>query len=407
MRPAVPGFLPFLLVFLLPGCAGGPAEITSISPGTPGFVMMRGRVSLPEGSHFPSNCGPETLCLALNYLGIPVTISEVERETYIPAIKGSVPPKIVEFARRQGVTAKVTERGGLWKLEEHVKAGSPMIIEVTKGGQYHFYFVAGLSREERAVVCAYYGDRQHLLPFEMLDELWRPTFYRSITFSVTQVDQCLEEGFDFLEGGRYELAEERFQKALGIQPECGPAFAGLGRIRIQQNRLAEAQDFLERAVKTMSSDPEVLNDLAHVILSRKGGDVARAARLSASSVEFKLKQIREFEDELKTAVPGTRQRVEEDLKKARENAFYLYGTLAQALEKNGLLKESIDARLESLKYPHLEEDDPDAPARRHLEIALTYRSMKAPDKAAEHFRKAMEAAKTEEFRGRIRKEKGE
>jgi len=39
MRPAVPGFLPFLLVFLLPGCAGGPAEITSISPGTPGFVI--------------------------------------------------------------------------------------------------------------------------------------------------------------------------------------------------------------------------------------------------------------------------------------------------------------------------------------------------------------------------------
>ncbi|HZL73651.1 MAG TPA: hypothetical protein VFC86_14430, partial [Planctomycetota bacterium] len=147
--------------------------------------------------------------------------------------------------------------------------------------------------------------------------------------------------------------------------------------------------------------------LAHVILSRKGGDVARAVRLSGSAVEFKLKQIREFEDELKTAVPGTRQCVEEDLKKARENAFYLHGTLAQALEKNGLLKESIDARLESLKYPHLEEDDPDAPARRHLEIAMTYRSMKAPDKAAEHFRKAMEAAKTEEFRGRIKKEMGE
>ena len=406
MRPAVPRLLPLLLAFLLPGCAGGPAEIASISPGTPGYLMMRGRVSLPEGSHFPSNCGPETLCLALNYLGIPVSISEVERETYIPAIKGSVPPKIVEFARRKGVTAKVTERGGLWKLEEHVKAGSPMIIEVTKGGQYHFYFVAGLSREERAVVCAYYGDRQHLLPFELLDELWKPTFYRSITFSVTQIEQYLEEGSDFLEGGRYELAEERYQKALGIQPECGQAFAGMGRVRIQQNRLEEAQDFLERAAKSMSSDPEVLNNLADVILSRNG-DAARALRLSSSAVEFKLKQIREFEDELKTAIPGNRPSIEEDLKKARENVFYLYGTLAQALEKNGRAQESIDARLESLKYPHLEEDDPDAPARRHLEMAQTYRSMKSADKAAEHFRKALEGAKTEAFRERIRKAMGE
>jgi hypothetical protein len=389
------------LLLFLPGCVNKPDYITRLDPATPGWKMLPGRLSLPEGSHKPTNCGPETLCAALNFLGIPATISEVERDTYIPSIKGSVPPRIVDYARRKGATAKVTERGGLWKLQAHIEAGSPVIIEVTRGGMYHYYFVAGISKDERAIVCVDYGDQQQRLSFELLDELWRPTQYRSITFSVTPIDDLLQQGFDYLEHGRYELAEERFLKALQLQAECGPAFAGLGRIRIYQQRLPEALDYLERAYKLLPTDPEVLNDLAHATLELKG-DAERAASLAKEAVRLKLRQIRDLEEELAAAPPESRKRVEEDLQKARENIFYLYGTLGQALEANGKAKESIDARLASLKFPHLEEDDPDAPARRHLEIGLTYKAMGDKAKAADHIKLALSLAKSEDMKKRIR-----
>ena len=361
MRRAV---FPLLLALAVGSGCVGPSEVDRIIPDTPGYLMLRGSVSLPRGSNASTNCGPETLCLALNYLGKSVTISEVERETYIQSMKGSGPTWIVAYARSKGITAQVGERGGLWKVEDHLKAGSPMIIEVTRGGQFHYYFVAGLSKTDQVLVCAWYGNRQHLLKFDLLEDIWKPTTYRSITFSVTTFERLLEEGFDFLDGGKYGQAEERFKKALEIQPDSALAFKGLGRVRLHQDRPKEALELFERAYPSLSYDPDLLNNLAHTILVLKG-DVDRAVKLSKEAVRLQLGLIKEFEAELETAPPESRERVEEDLQKAREAAFYLYGTLAQAHEANGEPAASIDARLESLKYPHLAEDDPNAPARRH------------------------------------------
>jgi tetratricopeptide (TPR) repeat protein len=390
------------LLALVAACAG-PAEVDRILSGTPGYLMLPGNVSLPKGTNEATNCGPETLCLALNYLGKSVTISEVERETYQPKMGGSGPTWIVAYARSKGISAQVSERGGLWKIEDHVKTGSPMIIEVTKSGQYHYYFVAGMSRENQEIVTAWHGNRQKTLGFDLLDEIWKPTYYRSITFSVTTLEKLLEEGFDFLDGGRYEQAEERFKKALEIQPDCAPAFKGLARVRIHQKRHPEAQEFLERALLSMSDDPEVLNNLADVILTLKG-DLTRAADLTKKAVKLKLQQIRELEEELAAAPPGTKERVQEDLQRAREEAFYLFGTQAQALEASGALKESIDARLESLKHPHLTEDDPNGAARRHLEIGRTFKKLEMKEKASEHFKEALRLSKDEEFRKEVPKE---
>lgn len=360
--------------------------------------MLPGRLSLPMGSHAATNCGPETLCAALNYLGISVSIGEVERAVYIPSIKGSVAPQVVEFARRKGAAADVTEGGGLWKLEAHVNAGSPMMIEVTRGGLYHYYLVAGLSRPDRVVVGAFYGDRQHLLSFELLEELWRPTRYRSITFSVPPVDTWVKDGFDFLDGGKIDRAEECFLKALQIQAEYGPALAGLGHVRIQQRRLKEAEDLLERALKQGYRDPMLLNDLAHTILALKG-DASRAVKLSEEAVAMKRRQLRDFEGELQGAPPGTEKRIREDIETARFQLFFYYGTLGQALEAAGQTARSVEERERSFEFAP--EDAPDAVAKRHLETGLALREMGKEDRAAEHFRKGLAIAKDPELRKRI------
>lgn len=406
MRPAVGALLSLPFLILIPGCASGPAEIEAISPGAPNWHLLRGRASLPEGRYRPTNCGPETLCAALVYLGIPATITDVESETYIPSIKGSVPPRIVSCARRKGAHARVSEGGNVWKLMQHIDEGSPVIIEVSRRGQYHYYLVVGVNPVERVIACAHYGNLQHQLPFDLLDEIWKAAHYRFIAFTVAKAEQLAQEGWDFLDAGKNEEAEKSFLNALKLQADEGKALSGLGKIRLLQGKLEEAQGFLERALKSIPGDPEALNNLAETILQRKG-DIARANTLTEECVAGQLRRIKEFDEELAAAPPGTQEAIKRDIEKARVNLFYYYGTRAQALEANGRLKESIEARLESLKYPHLEEDDPDAPARRHLEIGLTWKALGAPDKAAEYFRKALELTKDENFRKRIREATGQ
>lgn len=397
MPPAVRRLFPVLLSAAL-GCAGGPPEIDRIPPGTPGYRMLSGRVSLPQGSHETTNCGPETLCAALNHLGIPVAISEVEREIYLPSIKGSVAPQIVDFARRKGAQAKVSEGGGLWKLRAHLDAGSPVMIEVTRRGLYHYFLVAGMSEADRAVVCAYYGDRQHLLTFELLVELWQPTRFRSITFSIPRAEEFDREGWDYLGGGKDHLAEERFLKALALDPQYGPSLGGLGRVSINRSRFEEAQGFLERALKSMPGDPRTLNDLAHTILTRKG-DAARAEGLSADAVASKLRHLRDLEEELRVAPPGTGERIREDIADARFVLFYYYGTWGQALEASGKTMRSVEERERSFQYAP--DEDPDGVARRHLETGLALRAIGSRERAAEHFRKGRAKAQSDELRKRF------
>ena len=403
MRPAVRKLLPFLLL-LSSGCAGGPSEVDRILPGTPGYRMLPGRISLPRGSHAPTDCGPEALGAALNFLGIPVSISEVEREVYVPSIKGSVPTQIVAFARRKGVKAKMSERGGLWKLQQQIEAGFPVMIEVTRGGQFHYYLVVGLGTADRVVVCAYYEDRQHLLSYEALEELWRPTRYRSITFSVPLADQLAIDGWDCLEGGKLEMAEELFLKALKLEPEHGHALSGLGKVRLIQERFEEAQGLLERAQKSRPGDPEVLNNLADTILNRKG-DATRAERLAEEAVASKLREIRELEEELKIAPPGTNDRIREDIANARREVFYYMGTQGQALEANRKGAASVAARERSFEFEP--DDDPDGIARRHVETALALRALGESARAAEHLRKARAKAVDQHLRKRIDELAGE
>jgi len=389
-----------LVLPLLAACAGIATEVNRISPGAAGYRLLAGSVTLPRGSNEKTNCGPEALCAALNFLGVPTSIAEVERAVYDPAVQGAVAPAIVKFARQKGVKAQISEGGGNWKIRGQIDAGFPVMIEVTLKGLYHYFLVVGYNDTDRVMVCAYYGDRQHLLPYEKLDELWRPTRFRSIAFSVPPADQWVADGYDCLESGRYELAEEMFLKALKLLPDHALALAGMGRVRIYQQKFPEAADCLERALKGMTGDPDVLNNLADTILNLKG-DAARAERLSKESIAGTLRRLAELEEELRAAPPGTAERVQKDIDKTRVNLFYYYGTLGQALEANGRVKESIEARLESLKHPHLAEDDPTAPARRTLEIARAFGRLGDKDRAREFFQKARELTKDPDLRTRI------
>ena len=400
MRPVVRVLLPLLLLVPALASCTGPKRVARISPTTPGYLMLRGKAALPQGSHSPTNCGPETLSAALTYIGIQASIEDVEREIYNPAIKGAVAPQIVDYARRKGAKARISEGGGLWKLRSYIGSDLPILIEVTRGGLYHYYLVVGMSEADRVVVCAWYGEEQDVLPFEVLDDVWKPTRYRSITFSVSAAEERTKDGFDFLDAGKRDLAEREFQEALKLQANFPLALAGLGEVRLVQDKLPEALDLFERALPSLPSNSRLLNNLAHSLLAL-GKDAARADKLAEEGVTHALRHLKEFEEELKSAAPGTTDRIQEDIDALRFRLFYYYGTWGQTLEASGNRKRSIEERERSFQYAPAE--DPNGVARRHLETGSALLAEGDSARAQEHFRKGRATAAEEGLKGKFDK----
>lgn len=394
-RPWI-ALLPLLL--LAAACASIGREIDRLPPDAPGFRLLPRPASLPRGKQ-TSNCGPETFWAVLQFHGKRVALEEVERELYLPSISGSITPKVAVLARRHGLSAEFTGGAGFRKLREAIDDQVPAVIEVTRNGMHHYFLVAGYNDAERVVVCEHYDGRQILLTYEVLEELWRPRQYQAIVLKPSDAVKRTETGYDFLGRGNVERAEEQFDLALKEIPDLGRALAGKGRCRLEVGDLDGAREFLEKAHAALPGESEVLNNLAHILLQKKS-DPARAERLAIDAVARKKRQISEFEEELRLAAPGTAGRIQDDIDNAKSELFYYFGTLGQAHEATGKMRESATVREESLKYPPAE--DSDALARRHLELALVLEKLGEGERAKDHMRKALEAARDGELRKRIK-----
>ncbi len=79
-------------------------------------------------------------------------------------------------------------------------------------------------------------------------------------------------------------AEEHFKAALQAQPEHGPATAGLGFLREEANRPAEARPFYEKAARMAPDDFLVQFLYGRSLLETEGADTLRQARAAFAKV---------------------------------------------------------------------------------------------------------------------------
>jgi tetratricopeptide (TPR) repeat protein len=148
----------------------------------------------------------------------------------------------------------------------------------------------------------------------------------------------------------------------------------------------------------MPGDPELLNNLANALLNLKL-DAGRAVKLSEEAVALATRRLKDLDEELSTAAPGTQPKIREDIDDSRFRLFYYLGTLGQALEADGKFEKSVEVRERSFTFAP--EEDPDGVARRHLETALLLRKMGVKERADLHLRKAREKSKDPALQKRI------
>ncbi len=93
-----------------------------------------------------------------------------------------------------------------------------------------------------------------------------------------------EEGRSFFRARRYAEAEERYQRALALEPGFGPALDRLVQLYLAQGRLADARQALDRLDQIPSHRPRATIRLRARLLAAEG-DAAGARRLAAETTD--------------------------------------------------------------------------------------------------------------------------
>lgn len=94
-------------------------------------------------------CGPASLAGILNYWKVPVSPSEIAREVYSHAAKGTLGIDLAHYARGKGLSATIIS--GSWEgLTKLIEAGYPVLVFVDLGflsiQANHFMVVVGYDK---------------------------------------------------------------------------------------------------------------------------------------------------------------------------------------------------------------------------------------------------------------------
>jgi len=133
---------------LLSGCGCSPFQSHPGSPGQPGLHLVEDVPFRAQESR--DDCGPAALASLLEHRGRHLSVSEVTRAVYTPALGGSLLPDLENFARAQGFVTR-SGRGDLSLLRQQIDSGRPVLIPVETGfwvaTRPHYLVVFGYGAE--------------------------------------------------------------------------------------------------------------------------------------------------------------------------------------------------------------------------------------------------------------------
>ncbi|MCX7987892.1 MAG: C39 family peptidase [Thermodesulfovibrio sp.] len=98
-----------------------------------------------------NQCGPTSLSMVLNFMGMKVSPSEIADEIYSKGAKGTSDFDMIFYLKKRGLKAK-HYRGSLSDLKDKIMKGNPLIVMVDEGfwfyKKYHYMVVLGFNDNE-------------------------------------------------------------------------------------------------------------------------------------------------------------------------------------------------------------------------------------------------------------------
>ncbi|MCL7930023.1 PA2778 family cysteine peptidase [Halomonas llamarensis] len=280
----------FIVSILLSGCASRPALLESTYQTLPSHVELN---DVPFHPQVKYQCGPATLAMVLNHQGVDASVERLIPQVFIPGRDGSVQPEMLATARRYERIA-FPIRGTLDSLLTHLAGDDPVVVmqnlSLPAWPMWHYAVAIGYDLPNETLILRSGEIERHMLSFSRFDATWARTerwgfviappgevpagispkramdaisAYEALHGAnaalpswkaLTQRQPNNAMGFFALSNAYYALnqvddARETLIQATNIDPELGVAWLNLGLLYLAQERLAKAEQTINKAAQ--------------------------------------------------------------------------------------------------------------------------------------------------------------
>lgn len=172
---AVCGFFLFITVvsaaLFAAGCA--PRDLSSLPPGLDARGhYISGVPFVPQGA---DDCGPAALSGVLAFHGADIPLDEIRSRILTPALRGTLPPDMENFARTAGFSTDAGS-GTLDRLHAEVRSGRPVICLLDLGSglyrQPHYVVAIGFDDVHRIMIMHDGATKNRLMAYDRFQKAW-------------------------------------------------------------------------------------------------------------------------------------------------------------------------------------------------------------------------------------------
>lgn len=203
------------------------------------------------------HCGPATLTMSMQAVGVAADLSTITSQVYTPEMKGSLQADLIGATRRNGMLALPIEN--LDSLLREVAAGNPVIVfenlALSWFPQWHYALVYGYDLDREEVVMHSGPEKAKRWDLRKFERSWKLADYWGLVvlppqrLSATASELSHLAAASMLEKqGHAESSYQAYVSILKRWPESLGALVGIGNYHFSKGDYAASIESLSRAV---------------------------------------------------------------------------------------------------------------------------------------------------------------
>lgn len=243
-----------------------------------GHAGLPAQVELVDVPYYPQEdlmCGPTSLAMALNAVGVNAKVASLTEQVYLPGREGSLQIEMLAAARRNGALAYQLAPELRGVLQE-VAAGTPVVALLNLSGVklwplWHYAVVVGYDLEREEIILRSGPDPRRVTALGFFEFLWKDGGYWAMAavppdrVPATAQEQPYAVAAAALELVRRREAGQAYRALLSRWPENLIGLIGLGNVEHTEGNLAAAEAAFKRAAAAHPQSAVALNNLAQTL----------------------------------------------------------------------------------------------------------------------------------------------
>ena len=231
-----------------------PGGVPSAGPADASVHMLSGVTHVYQKWN---NCGPSTILMALSPFGIVLDQLAIAAELKPNSKDTNVSPgELADFARRQGMHARVGVNGNVELVKRLIKAGVPVVAEQWidvegRGEMGHYRVLIGFDDVKGEVIVndSYYGAKRRF-GYGQFETMWVPFGGRYVVVYRGEQEAAVRDaiGADWDDAAMLRDARSDAEAAASAEPGNAWRWFALGEARSAQHDDAAAVEAFDRAV---------------------------------------------------------------------------------------------------------------------------------------------------------------